>query len=42
MVYVNTGEEFTTSEVANSLLVDQSTTRAIAQFAKANPDKFFK
>lgn len=42
MVYMNTGEEFTTSEAANSLLVDQSTTRAIAQFAKANPDKFFK
>lgn len=42
MVYVNTGTGFSTSEAANSTLIDLASTKAIAAHVKANRDKFFK
>ena len=42
MVYVNTGKAFVTSEEANRSLIDFTKTKAIADFVKANKNKFFK
>lgn len=42
MIYVNDGQKFTTDEGANSVLVDYDNAKDVIEFAKKNPNIFFK